>query len=63
MVMGTEPGKQFRFMDGFPNPASYACGIVKDQERRYNPLIYEYADGSALHRPPQKARDKAGKAP
>lgn len=37
MVMGTEPGKQFRFMDGFPNPASYACGIVKDQERRYNP--------------------------
>lgn len=33
MVMGTETGKQFQFMDGVTNPASDSRCIVKDQKR------------------------------
>ena len=35
MVMGTETGKEFRFVDGIANPPSDSCRIVKDQQRRY----------------------------
>jgi len=38
MVMGSDPGEQFRFMDGIPDLATYASGIVKDQRRRHPPM-------------------------
>lgn len=47
MVVGTEAGKEFRFVDGVANPPSDASCIVKDQQRRYAAINSRYPEALA----------------